>query len=149
MGGLAIAAVLIAGVGVAGCGSSSTSAGKASTSAPVITKAEFVAKANAICGKADPVLSAAGAKLETQPPKAEIAAVVRETYVPSIQAQIAGIRALGVPSGQQSSVARMLALAQTDLNKIRSNPALVATDVFRDFADVAHPYGLTACAPTS
>jgi len=146
-GGLAIAVAVIAGVGMAGCGSSST--GKASTSAPVITKAEFVAKANVICAKADPTLSAAGAKLEAQPPKAEIAAIVKGTYVPSIQAQISGIRALGVPAGEQSSVARLLALAQADLNKIESNPALIATDVFRDFANVAHPYGLTACAPTS
>jgi hypothetical protein len=147
MRALAIAVALIAGTGMAACGSSSS--GKASTSTPVITKAEFVAKANAICAKADPTLSAAEAKLETQPPKAEIAALVRGTYVPSIQAQIAAIRALGVPSGERASVARMLVLAQADLAKIESNPALIATDAFRDFANVAHSYGLTACAPTS
>jgi hypothetical protein len=144
--GMVIAVVLIAGVGAAGCGSSSSTT---STATPAITKAEFVAKANAICGKADPVLSAAGAKLETQPPKAEIEALVRATYVPSIQAQIAGIKALGVPAGGQAAVTSMLALAQADLNKIKNNPTLVATDVFGDFAKVAHPYGLTACAPTS
>jgi len=43
----------------------------------------------------------------------------------------------------------MLTLAQADLEKIKADPALIATDVFGDFAKVAHPYGLTACAPTS
>jgi hypothetical protein len=144
--GMLIAGMLTIGVSAAGCGSSSSTA---STTTPPITKAVFVAKANAICGKADPVLSAAGAKLATQPPRAKVVALVRKTYVPSIQAQIAGIRALGVPAGAQGQVTRMLTLAQADLSKLESNPVLIATDVFGDFAKVAHPYGLTACAPTS
>jgi hypothetical protein len=69
--------------------------------------------------------------------------------VPAIEAQIRAIRALGVPAGEQAIVTRMLKLAQVDLKKLKSNPALVNTDVFGGFAKVAHPYGLTACAPTS
>ena len=70
-------------------------------------------------------------------------------YVPSIQAQITAIKALGVPSGEETTVTNMLGLAQADLEKIKADPALIATDAFADFAKVAHPYGLTACAPTS
>jgi hypothetical protein len=143
---MVIAGLLLTGLGLAGCGGSGSTA---STSTPAITKAAFVTKANAICGKADPLLSAAGAKLSTQPSKTQVAALVRTTYVPSIQTQITQIRALGVPAGEQAVVANMLTLAQADLNKVKSDPALVATDVFGDFAKVAHPYGLTACAPTS
>jgi hypothetical protein len=146
LGSMVIAGILLAGVAVAGCGSSSKTA---STTTAAITKAEFVAKGNAICGKADPVLSAAGAKLEAQPPKAEIEALVKGTYLPSIQAQITGIKALGVPAGEEATVTKMLALAEADVEKIKADPALIATDVFADFAKVAHPYGLTACAPTS
>ena len=146
MGSIVVAGMLVAGVAAAGCGSSSKTA---STTTAAITKAELLAKGNAICGKADPVLSAAGAKIEANPPKAEVAALVRTTYVPSIQAQITQIKALGVPAGEQARVTSMLALAQADLEKIKANPALIATDVFADFAKVAHPYGLTACAPTS
>ncbi len=146
--GVLIAGTLVVtGFALAGCGSSSSTT--ASTTAPAITKAEFVAKANAICGKADPVLSAAGAKLETRPPEAQVAALVKGIYVPSIQAQITSIKALGVPAGDEAAVANMLALAQADLNKIENDPSLIATDAFADFAKVAHPYGLTACAPTS
>ena len=147
-----IAGVLIAGLGAAGCGSSSTktATSTASTAAvPTITKAAFVVKANEICAKADPALSEATAKLATHPPATQVVAVVKSTYVPSVETQITSIRALGVPSGEQAAVTKMLTLVQTDLNKLKSNPALVATDVFGDFARVAHPYGLTACAPIS
>jgi hypothetical protein len=138
--------MLLAALGAAGCGGSSSTK---STTTTAITKAEFVAKANAICGSADPALSAAGAKLATHPTPATIASVVKNTYVPSVEAQITGIRALGTPTGDQATVTRMLQLVQADLNKIKSHPGLITTDVFGDFAKVAHPYGLTACAPLS
>jgi len=147
LGGIVIAGMLIAGLGAAGCGGSSAST--TSTRTTAITKAEFVAKANAICGRADPVLSEAAVKLASLRTEAQIAAVVKKTYVPSIEAQITGIRALGVPPGERAVVTSMLKLVQADLNKLKSKPALVATDVFADFARVAHPYGLTGCAPTS
>jgi hypothetical protein len=45
----------------------------------------------------------------------------------------------------------MLNLAQADLDKVKSNPLLLAsnTSPFADFASVAHPYGITECAKTS
>jgi hypothetical protein len=144
---MVIAGALMAGLGAAGCGGGSST--KSTPTTATITKVEFVAKANAICGRADPVLSAAAAKLASHPTKAQIVSLVRGTYVPSIEGQIAAIRALGTPSGDQATVTSMLKLVQVDLSKLRSNPALVATDVFGDFAKVAHPYGLTACAPLS
>jgi hypothetical protein len=137
-------ALLVLALGVAGCGSSSTK----TTSTVAMTKPEYVAKANAICASADPVLQAGEAKLATLP-KAKIAAVVEGTFAPSIEGQISGIRALGAPSGEQATVASMLTLAQADLDKLKRSPALIETDVFAGFAKAAHAYGLTACAPTS
>jgi hypothetical protein len=148
LGGTVIAGVLMVGLGIAGCGGTASHNAKPAPAA-AITKAEFVAQANAICGKADPALSEAGAKLASLHAETQIAAVVKSTYVPSVEAQITGIRALGTPSGDQATVTSMLHLVQADLNKLKSNPTLVATDVFGDFAKVAHPYGLTACAPLS
>jgi hypothetical protein len=42
----------------------------------------------------------------------------------------------------------ILNVAQADLNKVKSNPAVLTgkTSPFADFAKIAHPYGLTACA---
>jgi len=143
----ALASTLILALAAAGCGSSGS--GSKAPPAAVVTKAEFVAKANAICGAADPALSAATAKLAALRNRAQIAAFVKGTYVPSVEAQIAGIRALGVPPGGQAAVTSMLRLVYDDLGRLKRDPELVATDVFADFAKVAHPYGLTACAPLS
>jgi hypothetical protein len=146
--GAAIAATLIVGLAAAGCGSSSSST-KSTTSAatPAITKAAFLAKANALCTQGNKLSNAAAAKLGKSPTQAQVTAVVKATDVPSIQSQIDGIRALGAPSGDQATVTNMLNLAQADLDKVKSNPALLAsnTDPFANFAKIAHPYGLTAC----
>jgi hypothetical protein len=144
---IAIAGVLIAVLGASGCGGSTKST--ATATVPAISKAELVAKANAICTSGNGPLLAAGAKLASHPSQAQVVAIVQSAYLPSIEAQITAIKALGVPPGEQATITKMLRLAEADLNKLKANPALVATDVFGGFARVAHPYGLTACAPTS
>ena len=150
---VAIMAALIVGLAAAGCGSSSSS-GKStsSTATTALTKTEFLAKANAICTTGNNQIAAANAKLGKNSSHAQVVAVVKTTTVPSIQAQIDGIRAVGAPSGDQATVTNLLNLAQADLNKVKSNPALLATggtSPFADFAKVAHPYGLKACASSS
>lgn len=143
---IAVAAMLMIALGAAGCGGSNAAKHKR---APVITKAAFITKANAICAAADPALTAANAKLESHPKPAVVARMVRDAYVPSIETQIKHIRALGTPPGEHAIVAHMLALVQADLKRIERDPRLILTNVFGDFANVAHPYGLTACAPLS
>ncbi|MDX6615373.1 MAG: hypothetical protein QOD60_464 [Solirubrobacterales bacterium] len=124
-----LAATLAVALVAAGCGSSSTSSTASSTSPAALTKTEFLVKANAIC--------AAGNRAKPS--------------VASIQAQISGVRALGAPSGDEATVTKMLDTAQADLNTVKSNPALLSgkSDPFTDFAALAHPYGLTQCAPNS
>jgi len=135
----------------AGCGgsSSSSSSSTATSAASTITKAQFIARANAICAKDDPQLSEATAKLSTLRSPAALAAAVRSTFVPAIESQVQEIHALGTPSGEAAQTAALLHLVQADVNKLMAHPALVSTDVFADFAKVAHPYGLTSCAPLS
>jgi hypothetical protein len=135
---VALAAVASVGT-IVGCGSSSK---------PAITKTAFLKKGNAICAQGNRVTNAAGAKLGQNPTRAQVIAVVKTKFVPSIQGSINSIRALGAPSGDQAKVTSMLNLAQADLNKLKSNPLLIAgnSSPFADFAKVAHPYGLTACA---
>jgi len=145
----AIAGLLIIGLAVTGCGGSGGSSTKSTATAPRITKAELVAKGNAICTAGNgPILAAAG-QLATHPSRAQVVGIVQHTYVPSVESELTSIKALGAPAGEEAVVARMAKLAETDLSRLKHNPALVATDVFRDFAKVAHPYGLVACAPTS
>jgi hypothetical protein len=144
---LGIAAALMVALAIAGCGGSTKAK---SASIPTITKSEFVAKANAICASADPTLSAENAKLLSHPSTAAVREAVKNVYVPSIEGQIARIHALGTPVGEDATVKHLLVLVQADLNKIKRNPLLIVTpNAFSDFAKVAHPYGMTACAPLS
>jgi len=147
---IAVTAALSAGIGIAaGCGGGSSSTSSTTAATVTLTKTAFLAQANAICAKADPLLSEATAKLSRLRDKRQVVSIVERTYVPAIEAQVAQIRALGAPTGEQASVTAMLKVVLGDLHRLKSNPALVATDVFGDFAKVAHPYGLTACAPLS
>jgi hypothetical protein len=146
--GLAIVSLIGAGCG--GGNSNSNGTTPTSTVAGPITKAEFVAKANAICIKGDVRTEKAGSSLGNNPTEAEAAVAVPAKFVPAVQAQINELKALSVPPGEAAAVTNMLVLAQGDLNKVKSNPRLAfETKTFADFATVAHAYGLKACAPRS
>jgi len=152
--GAMAAAALTLGLLGAGCGSSSTTTttgqkAAAVAPAPVLSKTAFVAAANAICAKSDPLLSEATAKLSAVRSKTELDAIVKGTYVPAIEVQLREMAKLQVPPAARAAVTGMLALVQSDLAKLQRDPALVNTDIFGDFARVAHPYGLTSCAPLS
>jgi hypothetical protein len=146
-----IAAVCSIGLLVAGCGSSKSST--ASTPAkPALTKATFLAQANAICEEGNQKLAAAQQVLEKTvgakaPNEAQITAYATAVFIPSIQGQIEKIRALGAPAGEEATLTHMLGVAQADLNQVKSKPSvLVSGRPFASFAKLAHPYGLTACA---
>ena len=148
-GWIAIAWAVIAGVALSGCGGGGTSSTKSTATTATITKAELVAKANAICTTGNGPILAAGAQLASHPSRTQVVSIVEHVYVPAVESEVTSIKALGVPAGEEAVVAKMLKLVETDLAKLKRNPALVTTDVFGGFARVAHPYGLVACAPTS
>jgi hypothetical protein len=148
--GAATAGLLMIALIAAGCGSSSNDSSTASTVAGPLTKAAFVAKANAICVKGTVQTEKAGSSLGNNPTEAEAAVAVPAKFVPAVQAQIDELKALSVPPGEQATVTDMLDLAQADLNKVKSDPKLAfETKTFADFASVAHAYGLKSCAPRS
>jgi hypothetical protein len=140
---LALAAVLAAGLAPAGCGSSSNNT--------ALSKPEFVVKANAICAEGNNKVESVEKSLGSKPSPAQLSTFVTGTLVPSIQGQIDGVRALAAPSGGQTTITHMLDVAQEDLNKAKSDPALLASgqNPFASFAALAHRYGLTECAPTA
>ena len=86
---LVTGAVLLLGIGAAGCGSS----GSTDTTTAAITKSAFVAKANAICTKGNKVQNTAGEKLGKNPSQAQFTAYVNNTVIPNIQGQIDSVRA--------------------------------------------------------
>ena len=151
-GVLALAATLAVGLVAAGCGSSSKSTASTATK-PALSKAQFLAQGNAICAQGNQKLAATQKALEKTvgnhaPTRAQITGYVNIAFAPSIQYQIDALRALGAPSGEQATITRMLDVAQADLNHVKSKPTLLTgnTPTFHNFAQLAHPYGLTACA---
>jgi hypothetical protein len=147
-------AVVVAGLSMlallaAGCGSSSSNSTAATVTGP-LTKAEFVAQANAICVKGTERTEKAGQSLGHSPTEQEAAVAVPAKFVPAVQTQIDELKTLRAPTGEEAAVASMLSLAQSDLDKVKSEPKLAfETKTFADFAAVAHAYGLKSCAPRS
>ena len=147
---IAIAVTLVVGLVASGCGSSSSKSTASTATTPALSKPQFLAQGNAICRQGNQRLGAAQDKAfgHNEPSQAQITAYVTNAFAPDIQSQISAIRALGAPSGDQATVTTMLDVAQADLNRVKSNPALLTSNSppFADFAKLAHPYGLTACA---
>ena len=95
---LGVASALI--VGLAGCGSSGkSSSGSASTTSVGPTKAEYVAKANAICNATNGPLTATALKLAGHPSPAVAEHIISGSFIPEIQSQLHQIQAIGTPTG--------------------------------------------------
>jgi hypothetical protein len=152
--GLALTAALIVGVCVAGCGSSSST----TETTAAISKAEFVAKGNAVCVKGEKAQEAevnAYVKkhgLENKKPsKAQEVELVETVFAPNIQSQIDGVKALGAPNGEEQQVSSALELSQQALEKVEANPELAfgKQDPFAAAGKQLHALGLKECAPNS
>lgn len=155
--GTAMAAVLIVGACVAGCGSSSSTTTTETTAS--IDKAEFVKQGNAICSKAEEAQEAEinayakehGLKEEQEPTKAQQTEIAEAVSIPNIQSQINGVKALGAPSGEEQQVSAALEAAQQALDKAKANPTLLFgnEDIFAAAGKQLHALGLKECAPNS
>jgi hypothetical protein len=135
---------------------STKEANEASSSA--IGKAEFVAKANAICVKGEREQEAkfdAYAKahqLEGQrPTQAEEVEMVKAIFIPNVKGQIDALTALGAPRGEVQHVSAALAIARRTLDRVEADPAILFgnEDLFATAAKQLHALGLVRCAPNS
>jgi hypothetical protein len=152
--GLALVAALIVGVCVAGCGSSSST----TETTAAISKAEFVAKGNAVCvkgekaqeGEVNAYVKKHGLE-NKKPSKAQEAELVETVFAPNIQSQIDGVKALGAPSGEEQQVESALELSQQALEKVEANPELAfgKQNPFAAAGKQLHALGLQKCAPNS
>jgi hypothetical protein len=137
-----LSTALIVALAATGCGSSSKK--------PALSKQQFLAKANGVCTAGNNRLTAAANKLGNSPTLPQVVRYVRTVFVPDIQGQINAVRPLADQTADKAKLDGMLNLAQADLDKVKATPSLaVNAKVFHNFAQQAHPYGLTACAPQS
>ena len=152
----AACAGLLGVVVLAGCGSGSSST--TTETVATISKAEFVAKGNAVCVKGEKEQEAevnAYVKkhgLENKKPsKAQEAELVETVFAPNIQSQIDGVEALGAPSGEEQQVSSALEASQQALERVEANPELTFgnKDPFAAAGKQLHALGLNKCAPNS
>jgi hypothetical protein len=143
-------AVLVA-LLASGCGSSDSS-GDAG-----MTKAQFIARADAICKESrDAINQAYASFLKANAKRVSSAAdeqnqvegVVTTVLVPSFEQQVRQLRALPAPSGDEQEVAAMLDAVQHGLNGATQQPLKFAGDAkrFGEAPDLARAYGLDGCA---
>jgi len=152
-------------VAVAGCGdnddaSSATAgdAGSASLPSSLLTKAEYIAKANAICTRRQRKLlkdlsAYSVAYSERHPDKRASAHAfpggLREVGIPGMQAQLNELRELGWPSKDQAGAEAYLEALEDAIFSVRERPRTSGEQFLRDFRksrDLARDYGIGPCA---
>lgn len=133
-----------------GCGGGSDDSSSDGSGAKSLTKAEFLAKANAICDAGNAQLQVDFEALGTnKPTQTQLKQVVTDKLVPSVEAQIDAIRALGAPAGDEDQVRAILDAADAGIAKVKADPALIASnsnqDPLKESNELANAYGLTSC----
>jgi ABC-type lipoprotein release transport system permease subunit len=139
---LAFAALLALGAIAAGCGSSSND----SSSTSNLTKAEFIAKADAICQQGNQEINQAAHQAfgNQKPTAAAVQQFAIQTALPNTQSQVDKIKALGAPSGDEDQVNKILATVQADIDKAKAAGNLQSS-TFADGNALAKQYGLKVC----
>lgn len=118
------------------------------SSAGGLTKAQFLAKGNAICKAGNAEVEAAFMKLGQTPTHAQIEKVAVDTLIPSVKRQIAAIRALGIPASEKPKVEALLRKAEADLKTLAADPSVLneqGNDPFEQTNKDLSAYGLTTC----
>ena len=135
---IAVAAMLV------GCSSGSDDA--ATTTVAPISKTEFIAQADAICKAGNDKISADTTGVDTSDEDA-VASAVRDKIVPNIRQQIADIRDLGFPKGDEDELDSIFDATEQVLQHAEDDPSIFvgSEDPFADVnADLA-AYGFNEC----
>lgn len=153
---LVIVALSAAVVGT-GCGGDSSSAAKtgasSTASTPSLDKAEFLKLANAACRKARAGLDQRVASYEQITAKEKPGSyvdVAHFVFLPTIEEEIAGVGAIGWPTGEKERIRVLLAAERTAVDAVavmEKVPSIaVAERHFVKPGRMLRAYGLSACA---
>jgi hypothetical protein len=141
----------------AGCGGSSDDGEEITASS--LSKAEFIARADAICAKGQRQVErnfGAYAKetdlkvqqITKKPTKEQVNGLVNTVLVPAIEEEIAEIRALGAPAGDEDKIEAMLEAMEEGIETAEGLPQKVLEQTGIAFgigSRLAKEYGLTTC----
>jgi hypothetical protein len=142
----AVAGLLVIGALAAGCGSSNDNS---TTSTASLTKAEWIAKADAICKAGNAKQNAAEQQtFKQKPTQAQIQQFTTDTLLPNIQQQVNSIKALGTPSEQGAQANAVLASAQHAIDAVKADPSSLSqnnNNPFEETNKLAQAYGMKVC----
>jgi hypothetical protein len=116
-----------------------------------LAKVEFLAEADRICQSTNARLEAAADDLAAgprDPSPAEVRRVVIGIAIPALEAEVRAIRAIGVPEGDASEVAAIVAATEEGIEQIRADPAGVLDGpppALRRASRLARAYGSAEC----
>jgi hypothetical protein len=131
----------LASLGAVGCGGTDAPA----DTVPQLSKAQFVAKASAICTRTTRDLEAAGGRLS---PGTSEATFVRRDVGPIFRAALRKLAALSPPADDEAVVSEILDAAHRGLARLEADPASLRApagsraDPFREFGRRAVDYGI-------
>jgi hypothetical protein len=138
--GLCLTAAIVA----AGCGGGDDNSDTTTVS---LTKAAWIAKADAICRQGNQEINQAVQQQfgNQKPSEAQVQQFTKTTLVTNVQGQVDKIRALGAPSGDEEQVNKILDTVQGDIDKAKSASNGVSNSTFADGNALAKQYGLMVC----
>ncbi len=147
-------ALLVALALVSGCGGGESD--EISVTTGSLSKAQFIARADAICRAARSQFNreyiAFGKKHPIPASKAGqrklLSEIVETTLVPNYEPRFEEIGALGAPSGDEEKVSEFLTAFKLRLDEIREKPTELSANPypFKEVAKLAKAYGLSGCA---
>jgi hypothetical protein len=124
-----------------GCSGSGTTA-----EAQVLTRAEFIKKADAICADSQARLEKSGAGISADTSLSEIRTFLETQAIPEMTATVSRIRKIVPPSGDEKQVGALLDEIEAEVVKLRKNPMAVMGDgAFASARKLAAAYGLRTC----
>lgn len=147
---LLFAVTTCAALTLTGCGSNTDTKDADTASEPKgLTKAEFTAKANAICKAGTEALEAAEGKMFADPENptdVEAKAAVENMVVPELKKQVASLRDLEAPAADADAVDAMLDSLEAEIKKVEADwEYIAAEESFADANKAATDLGLSEC----
>jgi hypothetical protein len=145
------AIAIVAALVVAGCDGGGDDS---STAAGSVSKAAFIKKIDAICQKGTERMQRAivvflkDNKSVRRPDKAQSEKLVGTAIVPSVRKEIAEMRALAVPEGDEDRVGAMIDALEEGVETAEGNPEAVVSSsdaVFGIASRLAGEYGAETC----
>lgn len=149
---LAAGCLAVAVLGCAGCGGEDSDESEFS---PVVSdslsKVEFLRQADEICLASESQIEAAADDLVTSeepPDPAEVERVAVDIVVPSLESEVAALRALGAPEGDEERVEAILSATEEGIAAIEDDPRGLLDGIPKPLAEaqkLAEQYGSRQC----